>query len=938
MKKLITFSIFVFLLAFLSGTMFAQVGTGKLAGKIVDAETGEPLIGANVVIMNTSLGAAADLDGEYFILNITPGTYDIQLSFVGYGSKLIKDIRVVAGITYELNSALSPGIAMEEIVVTDKKFFEEKSTNTVKVIDSEEILKLPIKGITKIAALESGVVMNEGSGGAEGNATINVRGGRGSEVLYIVDGIPQNDIFTGTNSSQVSDAAIDQLSFQIGGYEAKYGQAQSGIINITTKSGSPTYSIYADVVSSEFTDVYGYNEYTTTLSGPIVPGNGQHTFFVSAERGWFKDADPRAIGLNFESIGKKSDIKPDNEAGIWRVAGRTKHNVGTFNLSFGANVNLRDYRGYVHSYAKNNSMHNTWNEDMNATFSGKVSQNIGSNSFWNINVGYRLFTTESGDGVWKDNLFAYGDEAENLKRGWILPNGNGSRISFDEYGIFALEGRQWNAYSKGETATMNLDLDFTSQIDNHLVEIGGGFYYNSISQYSIAPINLAANSIRILPTEERFKRLRPTYYGYDVMGNKADGEGMSAVKHPVITYGYVQDRFELDDIVLNVGVRFDYYDPATDIIKDPLLPYAAGDPNNFDEADFIKKEAEFNISPRIGIGFPVTETTVFHAQFGKFIQPPTLNQVYTGLEDMNDIQRDDGLTMNNGGVESEITTQYEVGFRQVLGDIAALNITAFYKNTEGLVNLSNVLFQRSDGGETLRYFTPTNQDFGTVKGLALSLDVTRISYFNLSVDYTFALAEGTGSSTSSSFVATFRNDAGEVPKVIAPLDFDQRHTGVANLDFFIPKGELGVFELVSANLLFSFNSGRPYTPLYKQDLLSGNTNYGDTKGYVNSAYGPGTFRVDVKLQKTVDLGNLSLTPYLWIENLFDTVNEIDVYRSTGSAYTTAYLDTDEAKVLVKANGQGWAQDYEALERNPFNFGVSRQIRLGLKVNFGNISL
>ena len=98
----------------------------------------------------------------------------------------------------------------------------------------------------------------------DGNAEINVRGGRGSEVLYIVDGVAQNNLYNRETVSQVSNSAIDQISFQVGGYEAKYGQAQSGIVNVTTKSGQPYYSIFADVQSSGFfkTDDYGANLYS----------------------------------------------------------------------------------------------------------------------------------------------------------------------------------------------------------------------------------------------------------------------------------------------------------------------------------------------------------------------------------------------------------------------------------------------------------------------------------------------------------------------------------------------------------------------------------------------------------------------------------------------------------------------------------------------------
>ena len=335
--------------------LFAQTGQGKLAGTVTDAVTGEALIGANVIILNSDMGTATDINGDYYILNITPGTYDVKFSYVGYGSKTIQDVRVVAGITYNLDLSLQPGIEIDEIVVTDTKLFEENATNTVKVVDSDQIARLPVRGVTNVVSLQSGVVAQEGSGGQDGNATINVRGGRGSEVLYIVDGVPQNNVLNNQSRAQVSDYAIEQVSFQVGGYEAKYGQAQSGIVNITTKSGSPTYSIFADAVTSTYTDNYDYNLYSANIGGPIIPGNTSHTFFISGERGWMLDSDPPAVDMEFPTIDTTFNYRPNNSSGLWRFTGKTQHNVGDFRFTASGNVNIRNGRSYIHTYVKNNS-------------------------------------------------------------------------------------------------------------------------------------------------------------------------------------------------------------------------------------------------------------------------------------------------------------------------------------------------------------------------------------------------------------------------------------------------------------------------------------------------------------------------------------------------------------------------------------------------------
>jgi len=750
-------------------------------------------------------------------------------------------------------------------------------------------------------------------------------------------------VFTGANRSQVSDNAIEQVSFQVGGYEAKYGQAQSGIVNITTKSGQANYNVFADVITSEATDDYGYNQYTLNISGPIIPGNRNHTIFLSGERGWFQDGDPSAIDRTFESIGKTVTAREGMSSGIWRFTGRTTHNVGDFRINLGANVNFRDYRAYIHQYAKNNAQFNPAREQNNYSFSARISQTVSPTSFWNLNVGVKRDQFNQFDPTFKDDLFSYGDSAAFANTFGVTLFRDGARIQKDENNVFFDFGRINNLYQRQESDQLNADGTFTTQIDNNLFEIGGGANFNIVRNYVIGPVQLATAS-DTLTLGEKFEVQQPTVFGYDITGRTKTNSGDEfAPKKPFFAYAYLQDRFELEDLVLNIGLRVDYFDTKTDILKDPiiidgnpvLLPFAGGsDPNGFDPGDFVEKEAEVEFSPRIGLGFPVTETTVFHAQYGRFIQIPRLTDLYTSRFDLDQFISFDPQYVQDGSIISEETIQYEVGFRQLLGDNAAMNITLFYKNIKGLVNRQLSFFQRVPDGELRTYIHPANSDFGTSKGLAFSLDVTRLSYFNFSLQYTFAIAEGTGSSTSSSQTAVFRNFNNEAPKVIAPLSFDQRHTGVATIDFYVPQGELGILEMTGVNALFSFATGRPYTPVDFFDILSAAQGVSNTVGYINSRNAPGTFRLDIKVEKSFAVGGFLVTPYLWIQNLLGGENVNGVWRSTGDPFTTGFLNTSDGQAAIQSNGEGFRQDYESLERDPVNFGIPRLIRLGLKVNLG----
>jgi outer membrane receptor protein involved in Fe transport len=997
MKKIFTNLLAFLVFLFFSAALIAQTGVGKMSGKVTDADTKEPLIGANIILLNTNLGAATDIDGNYFILNITPGTYEVRVSYVGYAPKTFQEVRIVANITYELNVELSTDFTLPDIVVIDKKFFEEKATNTVKVIDAEQISKLPVRGVQNLASLQSGVVIQEGSGGQEGNASINVRGGRGGEVLYIVDGVAQNNLYNRQTVAQVSNVAIDQISFQVGGYEAKYGQAQSGIVNVTTKSGQPYYSLFVDVLSSDFlkTDDYGANLYSGALSGPIIPGIPEHTIFLSGERGWYRDADPPAVPIEIYTLSDGTILDepivyktiPNNPAGVWRFSGKLSSRFGSWNVQLSALINDRVAKNSKGSIArrqyKNASQFIEEFQETNYSYSARVSQTISNNTFWNLNFGYRNFEFQRynpflkgdnglesaalqvlyGDSLWwadKTNQQGVYQGINTTGSGMgvtLLGNGLYTRPT-DANGVYRPYGWSYGLFQQRQDESLNADFDLTSQIENHLLEFGAGISQHTIRGYGNFGYRYASTD----PTQPdyiRFAQLQPFVFGYDVTGKTKTTSDSPAYldwladpsigsdpsmaiflrpAQPVLGYMYLQDRFELKDMVLNIGVRMDYFDLKSRELINPELPYAGGsNPNAFDIDDFKVKDVEIEFSPRIGIGFPVTESTVFHAMYGRFMQIPELNLMFNGPFDYNDYITFQPQSGFNGGLLSEQTTQYEVGFRQLFGNNSALNITAFYKNTKGLQNYQSNKYQRVPGGETLNAIYPVNADFGTIKGFAFSFDVTRLSYFSASLQYTFSLAEGTGSSTSSSQTAVFRNNDRLPPKVIAPLEFDQRHTAILNIDFYVPEGELGFFELFNVNAVISYNSGRPYTPVDQWNILGDNGLIADNTGYINSAFGPSSLRIDLKVEKGFPIGNFYITPYVWIENLLDADNVVGVWRSTGSPSTTGWLNDPDAQPQIQSIGEGYVKDYESLEKDPQNWGIPRLIQLGLKLNFDRIN-
>ena len=268
----------------LSGT------TGKLVGTVTSLDTGDPLIGANVMIEGTPLGAATDSEGNYFILQIPPGTYDVRFSMIGYQTLVKSDVRIRVDLTTTIDGDLSEStVGLEEVVVqAERPMIQTDVTYSQANISSEEVDMLPVEEFEDVLSLQAGVVTTGGE--------IHVRGGRGGEISYMVDGITVTDPYNSGIAVEIENNSIQELQFISGTFNAEYGQAMSGIVNIITKDGD--YSKYSGNISGNVGDYYisqdplfpklEENNWNTisdlkaNIEGPIIPG--KLSFFVSGRQ------------------------------------------------------------------------------------------------------------------------------------------------------------------------------------------------------------------------------------------------------------------------------------------------------------------------------------------------------------------------------------------------------------------------------------------------------------------------------------------------------------------------------------------------------------------------------------------------------------------------------------------------------------------------------
>ena len=930
------------LLATMCVATAASAQTGKISGRVVDAANGDPLPGVNVAIEGTTQGTATDLNGEYVIIGVRPGSYTIAASFVGFTTQRQEGVRVNVDLTTEVDFALTEQVFEgQEVVVTAEAVTVRKDlTSSESRVTSESIENLPVQEIGDLLNAQAGITTSGGG--------IHIRGGRASEVAYFVDGVRVSDAYDGSISVQVETDGIEELQIISGTFNAEYGQAMSGIINIVTKEGGDRLHGSLEAYAGGYAPAQG------SVGDAFLLGADPEAYTVDGIQ--YRDARPFGY-MSFEpaqyynvqgSLEGRLPLLPVN----FYATGRYFHNDGFY---YGARIH---------------------NPDGTRGDSSLVAMNPYDKLSGQVNLRYRLGRNMAF------SLVGLGSYA----------TGNDLGIGNDRYQRF-----RWNPggvpqfYDSG----YNVNLKFTHTLSARaFYTLNVANYYKHYERYLYEdPFDPRYNGYTIIPPDtvltggQRFNRggtdlgradrTSNTYVvkgdftmqatkrhlvktgfearldllkneSYDLIGIVDESTGMfvggpvipdastTLFNHfdedPLTFSAYVQDKMEYEGFIVNAGLRLDYFDPRSRIpadLEDPNIYNPFKPLNRFndlngdgaiDAAEAVpanaktiedreaywwqETDAKMQLSPRLGVAYPITETGVIHFSYGHFLQIPTFNRLFDNAQYKMSVSTGLFGPFGNPDLDAEKTIMYEIGLQQGLGPIV-VDVTGFYRDVRSWVSTS-VPFPTTS--PDISYVIFTNRDYSNVRGVTLKASKPFSDHFAFDLNYTFQVAEGTNSDPAAEYNARQNNEDPTI--ALLALDWDQRHT--ASVSAYVVGGGWGL------STLARYGSGYPYTPAFGQAETRGqnvSTNFPQ-----NSRRKPDSFDVDLYAFKEFGFGGVRPRLFVQVYNVFDAGNPGSVFGDTGLP------DVTLEQKRIGGYDPGWFV-------RPDFYAEPRRLQVGVDLNF-----
>ncbi len=867
MKRLVT--LFILYCGLASFSAHAAT-SGKVTGFVRDAATNDPLAGVTVRAEGTELRAISGLNGEYFILNVPVGSIRLEVQMIGYLPIRTQWFTVNSDRTTRIDFELETTILdlAELVAITaPRTSIRSDLTASSEVIVPREIESLPVTDLSDLIFLQNGVVRD-----AEGN--LHVRGGRGNEISYYVDGATLEDPLLGGMGTHIQLGSVEELVINRGGFNAQYGEAMSGVVNIVTREGSGSLSgtlRAATAMQSQYNLASGGYGETSAGRGGRLEG------ILSGALPWLEDRGGYFLSGQVLSDGHHI---PHNSRSLATVAGNLVFKPYPL-MKLKVSGHYFRQRHLQYDHRNENGLSYDFNPDglperqaRSHALNLSVSQNISPRFFYTARF-YRystnstLFPSVLTDRYWTQwpgySQNSLGEYDGSIYESTQLPSERYEGLPFTDAGDYFPLYRDTRATYYGVRADLSGQITYWSQI-----RAGA-----EVQWY------------RLNWDERSFLQAAPHGQRYSV--------------NPVEGALYFQNKLELNRLIVDAGLRVDYLDTSQRFFVD--LPTG--------QAERRDNSTKIRLSPRLGVSHSFTPRSLLRFNYGYFYQPPEFRLAYANL------RRDfsgDSPQLGNPDLAPQKTVAYEFGLEHMLTEDVRIGFTASYKTISNLTSTAQVQYP---GG---MYYIFNNADFGSVRSVELIVkrDVSRV--LSGSFNYTYSIARGSASSPQEHAEQT-----DSVERGYFPLAFDQRHTAKAVMNVLAPetiqRRVLGVpLNGWGLSLIGYFGSGLPYTPT--------NTLRESTAIARNQARLPSFVNLDLRVKKRFKAGGFTYTLFSEVRNVFDRRNVVSVYANTGRP-------GDDGYTLESFSGR--SEEFIRLRRllslDPQQYAPPREIRLGFEIGF-----
>jgi len=736
----------LFLLLILPIMVLAGV-TGTLSGTVTDVETGAPLPGVQVVLDGTRYGAVCDAEGRFVIVNIIPGEYDLIIHLIGYERIIMKNVRVAVDLQTRIQAELHPTVLEGQTVVveSDQQDLKWQLTSSTRFIPPERIEELPVQSYQDLVNMQPGV------------AAGHIRGGRRTEVLYLVDGIPIQEVIEGKVGSELPNTAVIDISVQTGGFNAEYGDAMSGVVNILTKEGGrePTLTLQANTLISNLEEQPFLNspsplDQGLDLSLGLPLWQDYLTFMLS---GSYHTPAPRRIQEQF-GLRRVLINDPVNSSDVNLTTKLTSHLLDrSLKLSLQTLYSNWEWIEYDHVWRYNQ-----------AELPQRRKQSMRISLAVNHTLSPRLFyeITLSNYQVLKSIL----GSAEAISATPILSDSG-----------YVLSGRYpwWMDHMEEHTLGK---MDITHQATD-LLQFKAGIRY---TQYDLYKRNVMRRDLG------QWSPGFPRYIMYD---SEYDYDPRKAAF-------YLQGKYDTGAFITNIGVRVDRFDPRAERPAIEFDQTSLDDEWVIDTVGVVKGSVKSSVSPRIGIAWTTGENSRFHVNYGHFFQMPAFDYLFTNPN----LNIATGFApLGDPDLKPALTRAWEFGAVQQINSHWSLDATLFNKDVSNLIDSQT--FVPGEGDYTQDGFLQyRNIGAATIRGIEVFVQAVYDPRLRASLAYTYLVAKG----SSSHALSELENELRDLrpAEVFYPLSWDQRHTLVLDL-------ELRLTGWLSANSLVRMNSALPYT-------------------------------------------------------------------------------------------------------------------------------